>query len=139
MSTSPSGSPAPSLASTSTLQGPAVKKETVQHFYLSEYEGPDRFWNADTPTDRLILEIKPDSPTARTLPGQPVSLEIDSSNVTSHSQFRDRPEPGKHTLILKMNDGAPGGAKEHRLVFERGNGVAASRQARRFFSWVTRM
>ena len=139
MRASPAGSPALSLASTSMLQGPAVKTETVQHFYLSEYEGPDRFWNADTPTDRLILEINPDSPTARTLPGQPVSLEIDPSNVTSHNQFRDRPEPGKHTLILKMNDGVTGVAKEHRLVFDRGNGIAASRQARRFFSWVTRM
>lgn len=136
---SPAGSPAPSFTSTSTLQSPVVKTETVQHFYLSEYEGPDRFWNADTPTDRLILAINPDSPTASTLPGQPVSLEIDPRNVTSHNQFRDRPEPGKHTLILKMKDGPTGVPKEHRLVFERGDGVAASRQARRFFSWVTRM
>ena len=135
----PAGSPAPSLASTSTPRRPAARTETVQYFYLSEYEGPDRFWNADTPTDRLILKINPDLPTARTLPGQPVSLEIDPSNVTSHNQFRDRPEPGKHTLILKMKDGASGVAKEHRLVFDRGDGVAASRQARRFFSWVTRM
>lgn len=136
---SPAGSPAPSFTSTSTLQSPVVKTETVQHFYLSEYEGPDRFWNADTPTDRLILEINPDSATASTLPGQPVSLNIDRSNVTSHNQFRDRPEPGKHTLILKMKDRATGTPKEHRLVFDRGEGVAASRQARRFFSWVTRM
>lgn len=136
---SPVGSPAPSFVSTPTPQSPRVKMDTVQHFYLSEYEGPDRFWNADTPSDRLVLEINSDSLTARTLPGQPVSLEIDPGNVTTHNQFRDRPEPGKHTLILGMKDGATGAAKEHRLVFDRGGGVAASRQARRFFSWVTRM
>lgn len=133
---SPADSPANSLRSASTPRN-AASATDAQRFYLSEYEGPDTFWNAVNDSERLILEIDPKTQTAKTGQGQPVTLEIDPKRVTSHAQFRDRPEPGKHTLTLNTKDSKSGTVKEHRLVFDQGGGVAASRQARRFYSWVT--
>lgn len=106
-------------------------------FYLSEYEGPNTSWMAINDGEHLILEIDPKTHTAKTGQGQPVTLEIDPTRVTSHAQFRDKPEPGKHTLALNIKDSKTGTVQEHRLVFDQGEGVAASRQARRFFSWVS--
>lgn len=133
---SPAASPASFLRSTPTPRNAAAATD-AHRFYLSGYEGPGTVWWAGSDSERLILEIDPKTQTAKTGQGQPVTLGIDPNRVTSHTQYRDKPEPGKHTLSLNMKDPKTEAIQEHRLVFDQGGGVAASRQARRFFSWVS--
>ena len=130
-------SPALSFRSISSPRNGTPTVGELQRFYLSEYEGPGVQWSAGQSSVHLIMDIDGMTKTAKAAQGQPVSLEIDPKRVANHNQYRDRPEAGKHTLTLTMRDGETGALREHRLVFDSHGGVAASRQARRFFSWIS--